>query len=378
MTGHAYELQTKYYLKKKDYARAKLTLDKTTKAFEEAGFDFRDNKWDLMGAKIARQMGNYKESSDLFDKYLNNMDTLNHQADEFRTNEYEVQLKLNQSQMEKNELRIQAEHYKSQMLVVVIAVILLVFIAALIVIVLLHRMNVQLKASNEELKEAYDRVDKLNAMKTSFIQNMSHEIRTPLNSIVGFSQLLGSIKGEYKQYSYIISENSYNLTKIVNNVLEISDLESCNIETSAMSVNDCCNEALDEIKVRMPSSINLTYEPQDSKLIIESNKERLEQVIINLLDNAIKFTKKGSVSFLYSTDGKKVFFSVTDTGPSIPKDKVDWVFEKFTKLDEFEQGSGLGLPVCKTIIEKLGGEIHIDTTYQNGCKVDFWLPINLN
>jgi signal transduction histidine kinase len=280
--------------------------------------------------------------------------------------------------MEKNELRIQAEHYKSQMLVVVIAVILLVFIAALIVIVLLHRMNVQLKASNEELKEAYDRVDKLNAMKTSFIQNMSHEIRTPLNSIVGFSQLLGSIKGEYKQYSDIISENSYNLTKIVNNVLEISDLESCNIETSAMSVNDCCNEALDEIKVRMPSSINLTYEPQDSKLIIESNKERLEQVIINLLDNAIKFTKKGSVSFLYSTDGKKVFFSVTDTGPSIPKDKVDWVFEKFTKLDEFEQGSGLGLPVCKTIIEKLGGEIHIDTTYQNGCKVDFWLPINLN
>jgi signal transduction histidine kinase len=257
-------------------------------------------------------------------------------------------------------------------------VVLLVFIAALIVIIVLHRMNIQLKASNEELKDAYDRVDKLNAMKTSFIQNMSHEIRTPLNSIVGFSQLLGSVKGEYKQYSDIISDNSYTLTKIVNNVLEISDLESCKIDTSAMSVNDCCNEALDETKIRMPSSINLTYEPQDSKMIIESNKERLEQVIMNLLDNAIKFTKEGSVSLRYSSDGTKVYFSITDTGPGIPEDKVDWVFEKFTKLDEFVIGSGLGLPVSKTIVEKLGGEIHIDTSYHKGCKVDFWLPINLS
>jgi|GEM_PF-3433771 len=378
LTGHAYELQTKYYLKKKDYAQAKVSLNKTIKAFNDAGLDFGDNKWDLMGAKIAREMGNYKESSDLFDKYLNNMDTLNHQADEFRTNEYEVQLKLNQSQIEKNELRIEAEHYRAQTLTVIMGVVLLVFIAALIVIIVLHRMNIQLKASNEELKDAYDRVDKLNAMKTSFIQNMSHEIRTPLNSIVGFSQLLGSVKGEYKQYSDIISDNSYTLTKIVNNVLEISDLESCKIDTSAMSVNDCCNEALDETKIRMPSSINLTYEPQDSKMIIESNKERLEQVIMNLLDNAIKFTKEGSVSLRYSSDGTKVYFSVTDTGPGIPEDKVDWVFEKFTKLDEFVIGSGLGLPVSKTIVEKLGGEIHIDTSYHKGCKVDFWLPINIS
>lgn len=220
-----------------------------------------------------------------------------------------------------------------------------------------------------------------NKAKTKFLQNMSHEIRTPLNAMFGFSQLLGlpdgscteEEKAQYNAYIY----NSYNMLEmLISDIIDIADSEHGNyrIEISEVTVNDICRNAIMSVEFRCPAGVKMYFTSDlPDNYIIKSDGRRIQQVLINYLTNACKNTQKGEIHLHCSTKEHpgKLSFSVTDTGSGIPKDKANAIFNRFTKLNQFVQGSGLGLNICLTIASKLNGDVYLDTNYTNGARFVF-------
>ena len=220
-----------------------------------------------------------------------------------------------------------------------------------------------------------------NKAKTSFLQNMSHEIRTPLNAIVGYSQLL-SMPGidlsedEKEEYNEYISRNSDMLTMLIDDILDISDEEHGNYRVTIgdCNCNEICKMALSSVSYRVHEGVNLYFTsdvPDDH--IISSDGKRIQQVLINYLTNACKHTFDGEIHLHCSQTENpgKITFSVADTGTGVPADKIDVIFDRFTKLDEFSQGSGLGLNICRMIADKLHGDVFLDKTYSPGARFLF-------
>lgn len=220
-----------------------------------------------------------------------------------------------------------------------------------------------------------------NKAKTLFLQNMSHEIRTPLNAMFGFSQLLGMPDGtwseeEREEYNKFIF-NSYNmLDMLIGDILDIADSESGNyhIEMGSVLVNAACRNAMMSVEYRKPSSVKLYYTSEvDDDYTALSDGRRIQQVIINYLTNACKHTSKGEIHLHCSLSEHpgRLTFSVTDTGTGVPADKADFIFNRFTKLDNFVQGSGLGLNICQMVASKMGGEVYLDKSYTGGARFVF-------
>ncbi|WP_294553836.1 HAMP domain-containing sensor histidine kinase [uncultured Bacteroides sp.] len=260
------------------------------------------------------------------------------------------------------------------------------FAAALTYYVYLRRKSVrQLQEKNEELTIARDHAEQADKMKTYFIQNMSHEIRTPLNAIVGFSQILSDPdmpldNEEKKEFSFLVQHNSELLTTLVNDILDLSALESGKYTMNMAShrCNEMCEMILSTVTHRKPEVVKLYYTsdiPDDFQII--TDQQRLQQVLINFLTNAEKYTEEGEIRLHCSITENpgKITFSVTDTGSGIPADKMDSIFERFKKLDEFKQGSGLGLNICRIIAERLHGEVKVDKSYTGGARFLFILPL---
>ncbi len=242
-----------------------------------------------------------------------------------------------------------------------------------------------LREKNNELTIARDRAEGADRMKTYFIQNMSHEIRTPLNAIVGFSQILATPEmelddDEKKEFSMLIQNNSDLLTTLVNDILDLASLESGKYAMSLapISCNELCRTALGTVKHRNPENVELcfTSEVKDDFQITTDGK-RVLQVLTNYLTNAEKHTKVGKICLHCSLNENpdKITFSVTDTGSGVPVDKADSIFERFNKLDDFTQGTGLGLNICSIIAERLGGEVKLDKSYTKGARFLFILPL---
>jgi signal transduction histidine kinase len=375
ISSYAEDLEVRYYLKHHEYQKAKEAMDRLIAYIQRAHMNYGDAERTMMQAKIASGLGKYRDASKLYEQYINKTDSLRRQADEFQTNEYAVQLNLNNANLESNESKAKADRYRMRLMQVVTSVFLLIFIAAIIVIFVLRRINKKLHHANHQLEDAYRRMEKLSNMKTSFLQNISHEIRTPLNSIVGFSQILGENNKENKEFADIINGSSNQLLKIVDDMLDISDLESGDIVTEPTNVNVCCEMVIKKFRRNLSEDVDIVYEPSDKGLVIMGNSMRLKQIVSNLLDNAVKYTSQGKIVVNYEKEGEQLHLFVKDNGPGIPKEKVEWVFERFAKLDNFSQGCGLGLPICQMIVEKMNGRIAIDASYQEGCKVDVWLPV---
>jgi len=222
-----------------------------------------------------------------------------------------------------------------------------------------------------------------NKSKTMMLQNMSHEIRTPLNAMFGFSQLLslpdGSVSEEDKSSYFNYIYNSYNmLSMLIDDVLDVADAEHGNfrVQMEDVCVNEVCRTAIQMTEVRRPAHVNMYFTTDvDDSLIITSDGRRIQQVLINYLTNACKHTVKGEIHLHLSdteTPGR-LTFSVTDTGEGIPADKAKDVFQRFKKLNDRVQGSGLGLNICSVIAEKLNGEVSLDTSYTNGARFLFVL-----
>ncbi len=234
------------------------------------------------------------------------------------------------------------------------------------------------KLMEQELIDAKERAEESDKLKSAFIANMSHEIRTPLNAIVGFSKIIAETSDpeERKSYYSIVETNNGRLLGLINEILDLSKIESGIMEFDLEPTNlaSLSRDILQTLSLRCQPGVKLIFEDSDPDLIINTDKNRLSQVLNNLIGNSIKFTKQGSIKFGYRANENCLEFTVTDTGSGISPDKIKKVFDRFIKGDNFTQGTGLGLPICKSIIEKMGGTISVESTHGEGAKFTFTIP----
>ena len=237
----------------------------------------------------------------------------------------------------------------------------------------------QLELMHRELIESKEKAETSDKLKSAFLANMSHEIRTPLNAIVGFSRIISESDNaeERREYYEIVDANNERLLQLINEILDLSKIESGIVEFTygPVRLHTLCKEIHDAHVFRCPQGVELRFDSPDEALSIHSDKNRIFQVFSNLIGNAFKFTTEGSVSYGYKQEGERVVFYVKDTGLGIEPEKLGRVFQRFAKLNNFAQGTGLGLSICKTIIERLGGEIAVSSEVGTGTTFTFWLPL---
>ena len=246
------------------------------------------------------------------------------------------------------------------------------------------RLKDELEVSEAALREAKDRAEESNRLKSAFLANMSHEIRTPLNAIVGFSDVLSAgdtAIDDQRGYFEIIKANSDLLLRLINDILDVSRLEADRVTLTLekCDVVQVCMQVTASVTQARRSSNRIVFESAADSLEIRTDIQRLQQVVINLLSNADKFTENGTITLKLEPDmrNRTALFSVSDTGCGIPPEKRKRVFERFEKLNEYAQGTGLGLSICKLIVEKWGGRIWIDSQYTRGARFVFTHPLDL-
>lgn len=243
----------------------------------------------------------------------------------------------------------------------------------------LKRSQIRQEAMKEKAVQAIQR-------KNMFLSNMSHEVRTPLNAIVGFSAVLTDEDESFddesrREFSEIIKVNSFQLLKLINDILDFSDFENDNI-TFNIRTHDAvklCNEVVETVMASRKLEVEMRFDTDLSVLMLDTDDARLRQVLINLLVNAAKFTEQGSIVLeLKMADADTALFSVTDTGCGIPPEKQHLIFERFEKLNDFVQGSGLGLSICQLIVKYMNGKLWVDSGYTRGARFCFTHPLKYN
>lgn len=243
----------------------------------------------------------------------------------------------------------------------------------------LKRSQMRQEAMKEKAVQAIQR-------KNMFLSNMSHEVRTPLNAIVGFSAVLTDEDESFddesrREFSEIIKVNSFQLLKLINDILDFSDFENDNI-TFNIRTHDAvklCNEVVETVMASRKLEVEMRFDTDLSVLMLDTDDARLRQVLINLLVNATKFTEQGSIVLeLKMVDAGTALFSVTDTGCGIPPEKQHLIFERFEKLNDFVQGSGLGLSICQLIVKYMNGKLWVDSGYTRGARFCFTHPLKYN
>ena len=264
---------------------------------------------------------------------------------------------------------------------IIVSVLFLIFLLVLgwKKIFRLKRSQMRQEAMKEKAVQAIQR-------KNMFLSNMSHEVRTPLNAIVGFSAVLTDEDESFddesrREFSEIIKVNSFQLLKLINDILDFSDFENDNI-TFNIRTHDAvklCNEVVETVMVSRKLEVEMRFDTDLSVLMLDTDDARLRQVLINLLVNATKFTEQGSIVLeLKMADAGTALFSVTDTGCGIPPEKQHLIFERFEKLNDFVQGSGLGLSICQLIVKYMNGKLWVDSGYTRGARFCFTHPLKYN
>lgn len=264
---------------------------------------------------------------------------------------------------------------------IIVSVLFLIFLLVLgwKKIFRLKRSQMRQEAMKEKAVQAIQR-------KNMFLSNMSHEVRTPLNAIVGFSAVLTDEDESFddesrREFSEIIKVNSFQLLKLINDILDFSDFENDNIIFNIRTHDavKLCNEVVETVMASRKLEVEMRFDTDLSVLMLDTDDARLRQVLINLLVNATKFTEQGSIVLeLKMADAGTALFSVTDTGCGIPPEKQHLIFERFEKLNDFVQGSGLGLSICQLIVKYMNGKLWVDSGYTRGARFCFTHPLKYN
>lgn len=374
---HLLVTEASYYISKEEYEKALETFDrffKTKRPERNSGLyvDVMRNKADLFV-----KMGRKKEAFNLYAEihsYINSLFKKSYpkELDELRTRFQADRLTYQNERSRSLSIRFFA-------IGIGVCVIVLVYF-----LFLGWKKIFRLRQSKKKQEEMREKAESAIRKKNLFLSNMSHEVRTPLNAIVGFSTLLASEEDmgmdeeARKEAANIIRVNSQQLLKLINDILDLSDFEEENFhfhikEHDAVKI---CNDVVETVRASYNLEVELRLETKLSSLMLETDDSRLRQVLINLLVNATKFTKEGSIILKLETeDEQTALFSVTDTGCGIPSDKQKKIFERFEKLDEFVQGTGLGLSICQLIVKHVGGRIWIDEQYVHGARFCFTHPL---
>lgn len=281
--------------------------------------------------------------------------------------------------------------------IVAIPVLLLLVIGALLMYRKSHRLAADLEHTvndlqaerdnvlhtQKELIAARDRAQVASRHKTDFINNMTHEIRTPLNAISDYSRLIADCVNDSKHpyldnYAKLIVLNNELVQTMVNDVLEISEIDNSRlkIKEEPSSVKEMCRMAVESVRHYLRPGVKLEFaEPEGKDITVHTDPRRVEQVLLNLLNNAAKFTSEGSIKLSYEVVGQNLVFAVTDTGSGIPQGKEELIFERFEKLDNSTQGAGLGLPIARLVAGMLKGTVVVDRSYTGGSRFLFTIPL---
>lgn len=393
-----YYLQSEYYRATGQYNRALEVIAASKRDTTLHTSDYLDSETEAKLADIYWRMGDMRNAARHYREYFEVVDSVRTREIQSATDDFSGLLEIERLQNETRALQLAAERRRLQNTYIVLFSLLALIVAIGAFALRIMRLNRRLKSSeatvvaqNRELLEAQSELryakelaEHASHMKSAFIQNMSHEIRTPLNSVVGFSQVLA---GRYRdaaeaaEYAAIIERASSSLLRLVDDVLDIASLDQPDelpCSPDFQDIHSCCQVSLAKAEPEVQEGVALIFEATGENPVVYMNSRRISQVLTHLLHNAAKFTSKGqiSLSWTYFVERKLVRFVVTDTGPGIPEDQYGEVFERFVKLDSFVPGTGLGLPICRIIAQKLGGSLQIDPSYTCGCRMIFEVPVN--
>ncbi|WP_418983855.1 ATP-binding protein [Alistipes sp.] len=239
----------------------------------------------------------------------------------------------------------------------------------------------ELKQTERNLIEAKNKAEVSDRLKSAFLANMSHEIRTPLNAIVGFSYLLTETDDpdDRREYMRVVEENNNLLLKLISDILDLAKIEAGTFEFNyeMIDVNQLCEEAVRSLALKVQNKpVKLLFGAHEKECTVFGDKSRLLQIITNFVTNAVKFTPEGSITIGYALELPDIRFWVEDTGKGIPRDQIDRIFDRFVKLNSFAQGTGLGLPICKSIVEQMKGRIGVESEVGRGSRFWFTVPVD--
>ncbi len=385
ITSVYYPAMARYYFLGKEYARALAEIEKGLLV------DYSASTLELK-AKILKAAGKTDEALAVYEEMQLLMKQSHTTIYSRQINQLRTLHTLNEKKMQDQQWLLQKEKLsqkQKQLTASLIFSCVLLALSYLLIRYALHtrrlknilqRERIELLETSDKLRIAKEQAEESNRLKTSFVANISHEIRTPLNAIVGFSDLLEDASEEEKrEYIRIIHNNTDLLLKLVNDVLELSQLESDSFSISLREydIHTCCTDTLNSIYPKVQSGVQLNFTYNENPCVLKTDPFRLQQLLSNLLTNAAKFTEQGEIVLDYRIDREKkqVVFSVADTGCGVAPDKQESIFKPFEKVDGFKQGAGLGLAISRMIAENFGGTLRVDPDYTAGARFVFIHPL---
>lgn len=324
------------------------------------------NSFILLKAKCLDSLGRKEEAIKEYVRYYSIQEEESKVKFNQRIGDQSGFLRINELKNEKNKLELELRTRWLYITIVASCILVLVFVVVLSQLYRIRNLNVKLRKSEE--------------IKSAFLKNLSHEVRTPLNSIMGFSELLTSHddnmkKEEKEHFSEIITENCRMLVKLVSDALELSDVKTVS-DALPVDINKVCTKLVEHFKPDCQEGVDIIFTPCPNDPIIISDEDEINKVVANLIGNATKFTSSGSITVKAESVSKSKFqISVTDTGIGIAQDQQKNVFESFYKVDPMTQGLGLGLTLSRIVAGYMNGDIKIDPSYTDGCRIIFTFQI---
>ena len=369
-------LYASYYWANREYDKAISALTYLYERYKRAGRETVVVDMLKYRGQVEFEAGQYKEAAiDCF-KMARLQDSIRQTTFYKELAEMQAQHETDKLELQNQKMEMEAMHARNVLIFMGVGVLVLVLICALLVFLVCqkHRLGEQFKLAKEKAEEA-DRI------KSAFLANMNHEIRTPLNAIVGFSQVLvdEEDKETRQEFANIIQNNNELLQRLVGDVLDLSKIDSNTMSLiyKKQDIASLMKEIYNVILLRMPDGVELLLDDCE-ELEMETDRNRLTQILTNLLTNAIKHTREGFIRFGYKkTDGFVEFF-IQDSGEGIPEDKVDSIFSRFVQLDDWSKGVGLGLAICKGLVGQMQGKIWATSKLGEGSVFFVRLPLTVN
>ena len=379
-----------YYKSIRDFQKAADYNDSVIYYFRHGDFQFdlTENIVLTLKDKIdcLDSLHRYKDAYEAYKEYSVLLDSARTRSMEKKVEDLEIKKHVDELVVEKKALEIDLQKSRSQLYLFLALLILSICFGIFIFFRLgkIKSLYKELQESNRLVIIASEKAQESERMKNAFIKNMCHEVRTPLNAINGFAELItsdGISPEEKKEFSKIIYTNCHNITSMMNDVLVIAQLDSSNevLPLEPVHISLLCHHEMNKLKkLQQKPDIHYQVEGDKSNDLIYSDPNHFGIIISHLLSNANKFTNQGSITLSYrpEEEGRIMCICVTDTGCGIPADKSEWIFERFTKNDDFIPGSGLGLYLCRLITQRLNGSLKLDTCYTGGARFILRLPIN--
>lgn len=370
------QLLMDYYLEKKEYSNALPYINETEEFLREHNYQRHLYRTLAIKASTLKELNQLKEALDIHEELLVLQDSISQTNFSERFAEMRTRYDVERLEMEKAQMELKEKDTHLKMAILMAGCVILLFA----VFGLLYMIRT-IQKSKQAYKLAKEKAEEADRMKSTFLANMNHEIRTPLNAIVGFSQVLieEEDKENKKQFAEIIVQNNELLQRLIGDVLDISKIESNSMSLiyAKQDIPSIMREIYNSTSLRVSPPVELILDEGES-IVVETDRNRLVQIITNLLTNAIKHTEEGHIRFGYKVTKSTIRFYVEDTGIGIPEEQLNSIFDRFVQLESGKKGVGLGLAICKGLVDKMGGEIGVTSTYGKGSVFFFEIPFSNN